>query len=263
MKMEYIVSTILMSIFIYTTQTNAEDTHNKGTWKTDGEIRYTYAHYDGVKCLALEIRDVPIHVNDGYASRKDGGPIEETGNSFHSVWGFGFEKKYYFTEDFSLGLGLDWTIAPTFLDIKKRRNYTNHVGTETRGYGAALTCIGMGRRGVFKPMRHGGWWNIFTNISPKISAEYVLIPKKLSIGTYVTYHAIEAINGWDRWDSIEIYKTFTLSHNMPIGMYISIYDHEHIGIKVGAEYVKRWATPIGIESGISEGGFALFVSQHY
>lgn len=172
-----------------------------------------------VKTMPLKVRDVPIHSNDTYALKKNAGPIEKEKYSASSMWtiGLGFMKK---TKNLKYGLRLHWLIYPhRFLYDNELRNYTNAVGTERRGYGAALTFVGLEMRGIIPSFSDEiSILDILFNIAPEIVIE-APINKKLSLGTSLGYYQLQAVNGWDRYNNLEVNDRYTLAHYFPLSFY--------------------------------------------
>ncbi|MCD4762371.1 hypothetical protein K8R32_05460, partial [bacterium] len=110
-------------------------------------IRYTSLDYQ-INNLPEDFRFVPIHPDDDYASPSDNGIINQKEfNRDHWVsleYGYAWEKGRW-----DLGIGFSWiySVIGKFDDVEVR-NYTNHPGTSTRGYGAALTFVGTEVRGL-------------------------------------------------------------------------------------------------------------------
>lgn len=194
-------------------------------------IRYTSLDYQ-VNNLPEDFRFVPIHPDDDYASLSDNGIINQKEfDRDHWVsleYGYGWEK-----DRWDLGIGFLWIYSAIgkFDDVKLR-NYTNHPGTSTRGYGAALTFAGTEVRGLIPAFN--GDYNLLSaifNFTPKVFAEYSLDKNdKFRIGASLSYHQFNAINGWDRHNRYEIDKTKTLAHIYPLTLEITLYNCLRLGM---------------------------------
>jgi hypothetical protein len=111
------------------------------------------------------------------------------------------------------------------------RNYRNAPGTDKRGYGAALTYIGLKRSGVI-PSTTINFLDVFLNWTPIMKAEVAPFDGKLSdvwFGVSASYYAFDAQTGWDRYDSLEVRKNYTLMHVFPVRIYMSIINREGNG----------------------------------
>ncbi len=157
--------------------------------------------------VPLSIRDVPIHLDDDYANPKDNAPIEDKSfnldNSIFVVSLNGsYSKSFANKVNFNLGLNLNFGWNER---IFKERNYTNYPGTNQRGYGAALTYYKLNPRYLFK---FNSW------IRPEISSELeVAISKasKIKLGYKLYNEKLVGINGWDRYNGLEVNKRYTLT----------------------------------------------------
>ncbi|MCD4761396.1 hypothetical protein K8R32_00365, partial [bacterium] len=113
------------------------------------------------------------------------------------------------------------------------RNYTNHPGTSTRGYGAALTFAGTAVRGLIPAFSDDdlNFLSIIFNFTPKVFAEYSLDKERqFRIGASLSYHQFNAINGWDRYNKYKIDKTKTLAHIYPVTLEITLYSCLRLGM---------------------------------
>jgi hypothetical protein len=177
-----------------------------------------------VKHLPESFRNVPIHPDDHYVPAENAGPVsrEEYGLtdganlSLMYVWDF----KQHEHPRYRLGLGLDWILFPTagYGGTEAERNYTNNVGSDERGYGAALTFVRLREGGVI-PSLGDGSFDPFLNITPRIKFEIAPFDDHFWFGTSISYFAVQAQNGWDRFDSDEVRETKTLAHDFPIRLY--------------------------------------------
>lgn len=178
-------------------------------------LRYTHLDYSVGK-MPLDFRSVPIHPDDGYASQKNWGPVENEQYDRNHWASIDYAYLWKINDRWSCGLGVVW-----ILDFwegfgkESRRNYTNHPGTDTRGTGAALTFVATGVRGLLEI--EGGDHDLgsLLNFTPELLVEYRL-SQDLTLGLNASYHRFVALRGWDRWDSFEIDDKETLAHIYPI-----------------------------------------------
>lgn len=178
----------------------------------------------GVKNVSEEIRNVPIHPDDiksGYWS--SAGPVART--SYNNPFMVSIGHTLYRTHRGNRGVSarVRWIIYPFANQINiAERNYTNAPGTGQRGYGAALTYVGMEARGVIPAISrlNGdlGFLNIFTNFTPEVEWRTPLKigGRERSLIFSLTYFQLEAVTGWDRYDHLEEYKRYTLAHCVPL-----------------------------------------------
>lgn len=177
-----------------------------------------------VNNMPLEVRDVPIHPDDKYALRSNAGPIKQKQYSTNGTLMFEMFWRNSLTEKVNFGLNINVMAYPnhTFYD-NALRNYTNAVGTETRGYGAALTFVGIEKRSS-----KIDYLGLFV---PELSLEFLSTSKRSLGGISVGYYQFDATNGWDRYDSLEVRKRYILAHIYPIGIYYKKGSHQ-TGIKL-------------------------------
>lgn len=199
-------------------------------WEHELGWRYSTPDIE-VDNMPLEIRNVPIHPNDTYVSPSNAGPIEETKydtkGTLSVLWRL---KKQIADYGLKAGLGLHWIIYPTpGLYDNELRNYTNAVGTQRRGYGAALTFVGIEKRGIIPDISDDTWDDVFLNIAPELFIETPFNSSAWIYGASVGYFKLQAVNGWDRHDSLEENDHFTLAHVLPFSLSIQS-DNIRIGI---------------------------------
>lgn len=182
--------------------------------------KFTYSGPDiEVKDMPLKVRDVPIHKDDSYALESNAGPVEKTQYDTIGTFLLGWSW-YKERQQLRFNVSFDWIIYPTYwLYDNELRNYTNAPGTETRGYGAALTFVGIQKRGII-PDIESEFVYMILNIVPEIGVDLMLSEKGDSgFGFNLSYFRIQAVNGWDRYNSLEINKTYDLGHFMPVSVY--------------------------------------------
>lgn len=174
-----------------------------------------------VASVPESIRTVPIHPDDTYASPADNGPIPSKDNRSEPLFNLlslelGLkvrdlikvgdqaedkeEDKDFTTAEkgisLRLGLGADFGIVAG-LHLNER-NYTNAPGTDTRGYGAALTYYNVGPTPVAAQLV------IVPKVFGELSWKYIMVRQQL-----LAYE--KGINtGWDRNDGLQRKSSYTL-----------------------------------------------------
>ena len=138
------------------------------------------------------------------------------------------------------------------------RNYTFNPGTDQRGYGAALTFSGIGIEG---PLTLLGLKPVYPfALVPKASLDIPLNNKKYRsiIGLSASYELLEAVNGWDRYNSHEANSTCVLAHVIPLSI-----SFRFSGYEIGAQYLLNFKTNNGLAYGteISQFGFFLAINS--
>jgi hypothetical protein len=173
-----------------------------------------------VQSFPLIIRDVPIHKDDDYAPRDNAGPIEnrpvKMPNRFYPRATFG--TSIIPSNEIKLNLGINLDVPFSIKADFSERNYTNHIGTEQRGRGAALTYYAIHEN--YGPL------NIF--FRPTLFSELELkIARKASItfGSEILESKLDAENGWDRYDGYEKWKEFKLAEMVALRSYLGINTH--------------------------------------
>ena len=195
-------------------------------WKRENQLRLSYNNTSFVVGnMPLEIRDVPNHPDDTYVSETTQGPVERTEYHTDDSWILSYTRRAV-GEHAAWGFRLNWRLSPVFADTE-RRNYTNEVGTDERGVGAALTFVGITAWGPIPDFYHG--YKVAAlplNIIPEVLAE--LRPVKqlpLHLGTSIGYYRFQAVNGWDRWNMLESRKHYTLAECFPASGYLTLALH--------------------------------------
>ncbi len=176
--------------------------------------RWGFGYHD---CAIKEIRNVPVVVRDVPVHPDDLGTAD---SSWAKPIGDATVKPpsdYMFLFDFNTGPGASFKNGLIMAELgaganfvlsyveRKERNYLggspNDSSGYERGWGAALTWYGV------VPAIHGD----YMAIKPYLFAEArAMLSKKIGIaaGYRVYKDDLTAKNGWDRYDSYDIYKTF-------------------------------------------------------
>lgn len=235
---------IIVLLFVFLNPIKAEE---KFWTKKKLELSYSNIRIN-VKSMPLEIRNAPIHPDDTYVTLSNAGPITQEEYFKSSTWMLGISMKKEIKNKFLLGFKINWIIYPNrWLYDNALRNYTNAVGTEQRGTGSASTFVGIEERGIIP----------FLNLTPEILFETPLgFGNQILLGTSLSYFKLQAINGWDRYNELEVNKRFTLSHFVPITFYLSFKDI----ITVGAKYINSTKTNIGKQANIKSNNIAVFTT---
>jgi len=217
-------------------------------------MRYTSLDYK-VENLPENFRFVPIHPNDDYASPSNNGIINQKEFKREHLgsieYGHGWEKGRW-----DIGIGFVWIF--THYDDVARRNYTNAPGTRTRGTGAALTFVSTEVRGLIPAFSDNDlrFLSFILNLTPKVFAEYTLGKNnKYRLGASLSYHQFNAVNGWDRYDSLEINESKTLAHIYPVTLELTLY----YCIKLGVVYNLHQLTKFGKEAETEIGNLSYTV----
>ena len=178
-------------------------------------LRYARLDYR-VDEMPLDFRSVPIHSDDGYARLENWGPVENEKYDRDHWLSIDYAYLWQLNDRWSCGMGLVW-ILDFWEDFGKesRRNYTNNPGTDRRGYGAALTFVSTGVRGLLEIEGGETDTGSLLNFTPKFIVEYKL-GNGFNFGLSASYHRFVALRGWDRWNSFEIDDKETLAHIYPI-----------------------------------------------
>ncbi|MGV8172239.1 MAG: hypothetical protein ACP5OA_06125 [Candidatus Woesearchaeota archaeon] len=212
------------------------------------------------------IRHVPIHPDDYYADEKNNGPIEPDDIKGASLIDL-------FTP--TVGGGLEFKLGEAYLDLtvntdmpffgnicaralpypdykpdklynSYRRNYTNHSGTSTRGYGAALTMYTTAISPIVIPQLSGELF-IPVNLILKNEEGHLLM------GYSVRKYTLNMETGWDRYDSYEKNERFPIAdilENSVYGGWGYLDDESSSGVKLGVNFydIKR-IDPKGVDPG--------------
>lgn len=205
--------------------------------------------------MPLAIRDVPIHSDDSWGKP---GPISKISYPIKTIASFDAPIITCRTKKMKLALRGQWFLFPHHsLYDNALRNYTNAPGTETRGYGAALTFCGVETRGIIPTIGQAGFFDLFVNVSPEILASFP-VSEDFSINTSISYFKIQAVTGWDRYDNLEVKDTYNLANCYPIGI-----SANYKGLAVGLKFLNMQRTELGNQAGIETSGRTWSVSYHY
>jgi hypothetical protein len=205
--------------------------------------------YNNIKCeikdMPEEIRNVPIHEDDGYANPANAGPIEKR---YYELDGF-FSLDWFYRKDIGdklwLDFGINWLLCP--LRSVGLRNYTNAVGTSQRGYGAALTFAALQMRGPLPPTGEYIVDFLF-NWTPQVAIGTPLDKEKnFKIGISASYYRLCAVNGWDRYDRYETKDYYTLAHIVPITLALNIHNMVTLGVSYNLNYPSSQGSDAGTE----------------
>ncbi len=215
-----------------------------GGWHNAGSFGVEYAGPDGiiVEKMPLEIRSVPIHPDDGYADPKNWAPIDRLRYPSYGLLNFGGGYVLH-NDDIRFCAEVFFIFD---LSTSQERNYTNAPGTETRGYGAALTYLTFEQRGIISPSKYA-LLDFLDNISPEISGDLKLSEKnQIYLGARISLFQAQAENGWDRFDQSQINQIFSLGEYLPVSVYLRCHN-----VSLGVYYpVQIKLTDVGREAGI-------------
>jgi hypothetical protein len=233
------------------------------------DFYYTYLGCT-VNNMPLEIRDVPVHSDDSWSDAGQG-PIDQLKyNCNHSVvFSFMYANEFGAIggkqDRFNFGIGLDWMAFP-WLGVgadKAERNYMGNPGSTYRGYGTALTYVGLTQDGII-PQSSSPFLNIFLNWTPRVKLEVAPFSGSLEnlwLGTSVSYYTFDAQTGWDRYDTLEERKSYTLAYEFPIRVYATLFSDNKRdgGFTIGAQFQQGSKTSLGRQADMSIAPVAFFV----
>jgi hypothetical protein len=200
--------------------------------------------------MSEEFRTVPVHKEDLKFDWYKSGTISRANYKFDDLFGFefGWRRKY----ENNIGTGFGILVGICHDDYG--RNYTNAQGTNRRGYGAALTFSGIDIQG---PITLSGLNPFYPySLVPKVFLDLPLTNngKGLFISLSASYELLEAVNGWDRYDSYQVNDFKVLAHIFPIGMSLNFNR-----IEVGGQYMLNFKTKTGNDFGAKIETFGFFV----
>lgn len=253
-----------------------------GFW--DFQAFYSYPNIR-ISGLPETIRNVPIHRRDHRDNGSQGAIDDQAFSKRHSLafgigrfwWLEGHLARYAFgirtTVYAPVGNGI---YAPNSNGIA-RRNYTNAVGSMERGEGAALTYVRIVQRG---PFSFSPWpIPVLDKLSPEL--EFQVGPKggfvrHFAMGFTVSYYAVAAEAGWDRYDTLQPYRSRNIRHDFPITWQLSYkpvwdrdpddehvaFPHFNVGVRVMPHVLARTGEAIaGRDSqGVSSNSISVFAS---
>ena len=157
--------------------------------------------------------------------------------------------------NFNVGAGLEWMIFPWVNLTKAEQNYYGPPGSEDRGTGQALTYVGVRQAGIV-PVTGEPFFDAILNWTPKAKME--LAPfggslKDVWLGVSVSYYAVSAQTGWDRYDKLESDKEYALMHVVPIRVYLAPFFDEKKdgGFMFGLQFQPGSETKLGKESEVT------------
>jgi hypothetical protein len=175
-----------------------------------------------VENAPLEVRSVPKHPDDGYAGYAP--PIRDKRlgcpyGHFDLISELGL-RHVSGDKELSFGGNLGWHIASD--SSIARSNYTNAVGTEQRGYGAALT-----------------WYGTMDSMSldDVFYGAFVQFKKgRLFFRGDANFEKFNLQTGWDRYDSLETRKSYVVGHTITPSFTIGL--EQRSGHITGRVYAK-------------------------
>lgn len=199
----------------------------------------TYWNAMSISNLPQYLREVPAHKDDaGYPSRT----IERTNYAFS--FSIPYDIRYTFPSERKIKFGLSAMLTLPIEDFAER-NYTNHPGTDERGYGAALTFTGITILGPISSL---------TSLKPLlrlsfIPSVFIEVPMgRTTMHTSLSYKTLAAVNGWDRNDELECYQAEVLAHliSLNVGIKATLWG---IDYEIGPSIILPIRTTIGKNSG--------------
>lgn len=247
--------TVLIYILLTLGTNNTAPAGEYGYWDT-ALVKLTYARLDyRVTHMALDIRDIPIHPQDDTIPREHAGVIKKTEYSSATWFSLDFMLMKQL-DKIDLGLGFSWILYPFYVFYDNElRNYTNAVGTEKRGDDEALTFVGIGTRGVIPHGDKLGAFNLLWNVTPQFTLEIPIKSRNAALGLSVSYHRLEAVNGWDRYNKLQVQHRYNMADIYPVSIYTKLYN-----FRLGMRYNCVQKTIRGQNSGVKIGVLNYTVS---
>jgi hypothetical protein len=198
--------------------------------------------------MSADFRTVPVHKDDSYYSS---GTINRADYKFDDFFGFEFGWQWKFLNNTAAGFG----IVMGGSSDNQGRNYTTRPGSEQRGYGAALTFSGISIQGPISLLGIEPAYPIA--LIPKGFFDIPLSDsgKGLTLSLSASYELLEAVNGWDRYDSYEVNDYKVLAHVIPLGI-----SFRFKGIEIGGRYMLNFKTATGKNFGAEIYPFGLYLA---
>jgi len=205
--------------------------------------------------MPFSIRDIPPHHDDAGFSHP--GPIMKISYPAYFILSLGYPvAKTKIDDSSSIEIVGRLMFYPTVSMARiAERNYTNNPGSSQRGYGAALTFVGLETWGII-PAFDGGGLETFLNLTPEVLYKR-RINDQSSINFSLSYLSLQAVTGWDRYDSRDVKDRYTLAYCFPLGV---TYQTEHFC--AGVKYYLMSLTNIGEEAKV-KGNFGLSLAYKY
>jgi len=158
-----------------------------------------------VKKIPKYMRDVPIHKDDSGVP----GAIKD-GANVYPLFDIALKPGARIETDV-VSLDILGNFSLPLSRNLNRRNYTNHVGTEKRGEGAALTYYDVGYGPLVIP-------GVEVNACfPIKDTDFGVI-----LGSSYREYKLNLQNGWDRYDKLEKRKDYTLGTIKETGLYTGV-----------------------------------------
>lgn len=232
------------------------------------EVNQPYFRVSGLPEI---IRNVPKHPEDTYAPDRNMGPIKDTPLSsppvhfnISSSAGIGYQAG---SVDIDAGAALAYRLLSSARI--NRRNYTNAVGTDERGVGAALTYCGfMDRVNGYYDLVPGVFFQVSKNVGEPdgYTGE---VPRFFIRYDLETFEA-NAVTGYDRWNQLDNLENFPLgkiiSHSIKSGYEVKGPNFVARAY-AGYAFTKAHPNDLGKESGLRAdnaivGGVELLFGKH-
>jgi len=202
-------------------------------------------HYMEVPNMPISFRNIPIHPDDGGGINT--GTISKTSyQNWIVIPTIGFEFSHKFKNRMSIGMGITFEFSWA---NRAEVNY-NSYGSPKRGFGTALTYCGTITRGMFSILTCGqsddpNFIPTTFNLSLTPNIFFTIpITKKVDIKMNITYQRYSAVNGWDRYNTLEVYQKETLVYIIPVDILFSFKSAEF-----GPRIPISWRTDAGKDFG--------------
>ena len=198
-----------------------------------------------VSNMPISFRNIPIHSEDGGGVNT--GTIEKSSyQNYIVIPAIGIEFSHKFKNRMSIGMGINFEFSWA---NRAEVNY-NSSGSPNRGYGKALTYCGTITRGMFSLLSYTQTNDpnvIPTTVNMSLTPNIFFampVTKKVDIKLNVTYQRYSAVNGWDRYNTLEVYQKPALIYIIPIDILFSFKD-----VEFGPRIPICWRTDVGKEFG--------------
>lgn len=166
----------------------------------------------GTSWNRISVSHLPDYLRNIPAHRKDGGKATGiiTREAYDYAFSIPFELRYEYPSKTNTSFGFGFTMV---IPVEKfaKRNYTNAPGTETRGYGAALTFAGITTLGPLSFLTGPKLILPGLAFTPNVFME-TKVKNNTKAHLALGYQALAAINGWDRYDRLQCRETKVLAH---------------------------------------------------
>ncbi len=197
--------------------------------------------------MPYEVRNVKMYPDDHYNPK-----------NIYAIQKFEYRMKTNLSVDIGVGykiskhfrVALYMIVNAISADDRAFRNYSNAVGTDQRGEGAALTFCELNKTYLLGSILKG---DHVLDVLPEFSYQ-IDYPFGLSANVAISYCQINAANGWDRWDKQEYKDTYVFAYCIPITgkMFWRFYSEGSVSMYLytGLSFLNAFKTDLGRWSGL-------------